>query len=332
MSPSTVSQAFTGNRAVRKETLDRVLAVATQLGYRPNAVARGLRESRLHVIALVLRPLDTLESFLPEGVDFFMRFAGSAALSAMEHGYSLMLVSDPTRDGAPISTLAADACIVTDPVEHDPVLTLLQSHHLPLLAVGTDPARPGAFPSIDSDTRGETLEMLDHLRAAGAGRVAIALGTDRNGWNLAARAAYRDWCSEHRQPPLVFENPETSGEEAGERIAAAAFDGPRDGSEPDAVYCLTGRHASGLVTAVTARGIRVPEDLLVSAGSDALQNRTSSPTVTAFDLQPEATARRAVEVAVRLIDGLPVSFPVPGPPAILHVRESTAGSAGSAPA
>nr|WP_243751863.1 substrate-binding domain-containing protein [Leucobacter weissii] len=235
-----------------------------------------------------------------------------------------MLVSDPTKPGAPVSSLAADVCIVTDPFENDPVLTLLKNQHIPALTVGVDPARPGVVPSIDSNTRAETFEVLDHLESAGGTTVGLALGTDRNAWNLTAKRAYVEWCGARGREPIIYENPETRGEAAGERIAAEAFDRvDRVERRPDAIYCLTGRHASGLVAAARSRGIRVPEDLLVAAGSDALQNRTGRPTVTAMDLRPEETARRAVELAVQLFEGSDAELPTSAPGGILRVREST---------
>ena len=98
VSATTVSHTFSGKGVVASETRDRVKAAASELGYRPDALARGLRRNRLGVIGLVVRQLDTLDSALPEGVDYFLRFAGSAALAALGHGYALMLVSDPSGD------------------------------------------------------------------------------------------------------------------------------------------------------------------------------------------------------------------------------------------
>ncbi|MGZ0711096.1 LacI family DNA-binding transcriptional regulator (plasmid) [Coraliomargarita sp. W4R53] len=327
VSLTTVSHALNGKRIVRKETVERVLRVADELGYRPSALARGLRESRMNVIALVLRPLDTLESFLPEGVDYFLRFAGAAALTAMERGYSLMLVSDPTKPDAPISTLAADVCIVTDPFENDPVITLLKRQRMPVVTVGADPARREIAPYLSTDTRTETVLVLDHLVEAGGTVVALGIGTDSNEWNTMSHAAYLEWCAARGQEPIVFINPETAGEAGGAAIAASAFAATSSSPRPDAVYCLTGRHAAGLVAAAAAHGLRVPEDLLVAGGSDAMQDRTSRPSVTALDLQPELVARLSVEVAVRLANGENIEGPIGGPPGVLRVRESTTRTA-----
>jgi DNA-binding LacI/PurR family transcriptional regulator len=78
-----------------------------------------------------------------------------------------------------------------------------------------------------------------------------------------------------------------------------------------------------VAAAAIRRGIRVPEDLLVAAGSGAAQNRSSRPTVTTLDLHPEEIAQLAVEVAVRLAEGRPLEGPITAPSATLDVREST---------
>lgn len=322
VSPTTVSHALNNKGIIKKETAERIREAARTLGYRPNSLARGLRQSRIGLISLVIRPLTSLETLLPDGVDYFMRFAGAATLTALHHGYGLMLVGDPSDPRAPMSSLAADACIVADPLENDPVLTLLQRQQIPFLTVGQDPARPGAYPCLDSDIPAGARLVLDHLRESGASRAALITGTDRNAWNIGTRTAYRDWCREHGQEPVELAVPETRGETAGPEILHQLFDST-DGSRIDAVYCLTGRHASGLVAAAVASGIEVPREMLVAAGSEAIQNRTQSPTVTALDLKPEAEAQRAVELVVGMLAGDEISWPQEAPLPELHQRAST---------
>ncbi|MBK0419497.1 LacI family DNA-binding transcriptional regulator [Leucobacter sp. CSA1] len=322
VSPTTVSHALNGKGVVRRETEERIRQVAARIGYRPSAIARGLRNSRLGLLGLIIRPFDTLDSFIPAGVDYFLRIAGSASLTAMEHGYSLMMVDDPSKRGRPVSALAADGYVVTEPFENDPVLSLLERERIPFVAVGADIARRDEFVTMDTLADKQAVQMIEHLVSAGATRVALVVGTDRNAWNLDSRDAYLDWCARVGQDPLWIAIPEAQGERAGE-IALDRFFGEGAADAPDAVYCLMGRQASGIARAAVARGISVPDELLVAAGSGALQNQTMHPTVTAFDLQPEVIAQRAVEAVIRLIEGEAVETPFEAPEALLHLREST---------
>ena len=51
---STVSRAFSNPQRVSTRTRERVLAVASELGYRPNPHARALLSGRHHTIAMVV--------------------------------------------------------------------------------------------------------------------------------------------------------------------------------------------------------------------------------------------------------------------------------------
>lgn len=327
VSPTTVSHALNGKGTVSRDTIERVSRIAAEFGYRPSAIARGLQNSRFGLLALVIRPLNSLDTFLPEGVDYFLRMAGAASLAAMERGYNMMLIDDPTRPDAPLSATAADAYIVTEPFANDPVLTMLAERHIPFVAVGSDPARPGQFVELETHDWEETILVLDHLRDAGATRVALLTGTDTNAWNYESERAYRDWCARHGQAPDIAAFPEVDGEGVGPAAAERFFGAA--GTHPDAIFSLTGRHAAGLNAALATRGVRVPDDVLLAAGSGAIQNRISSPTVTTLDLHPEGIAERAVEVAVQLVEGVEPTGPLAVPRATLDIRESTRRAAAS---
>lgn len=297
---TTVSHALNGKGIVAEATRAKVVATARRMRYRPSAVASGLRNNRLGILALVLRPLDTLESFLPEGVDYFLRFAGAASLSALEHGYGLMLLSDPTLPDAPSISLAADGFIITEPVENDPVIDLLLAEGIPLLTVGKDLARPAYDGWIEPNTARITEQVLDHLEANGARRVSVAIGADRNSWNIGTETCYREWCAKRGQEPIVMVQQETSGLLGGRAIGDELLHMPE---RPDAVYCLTGRHAAGLLARLGELGLSSPTDILLVAGSDSEQTRNSVPPISAVDLEPEALARAAVAALVKQLGG-----------------------------
>lgn len=327
VSPTTVSHALNGKGVVRQETVARIERIAAEIGYRASPIAQGLQNSKLGLLALVIRPLHSLDTFLPTGVDYFLKLAGAASLAAMEHGYSMMLVDDPTRPDAPLSATAADAYIVSEPFANDPVLTLLADRNIPFVSIGSDPARAGQFIELATRDHEEATLVLEHLEKAGAQRVALLTGTDTNAWNRESENAYLEWCANRGQLPNLAAFPEADGENIGE-AALDRFFGPEHkpltaSEAPDGVLCLTGRHAAGLNAAAARRGIRVPQDLVIAAGSGAIQNRLSSPSVTTLDLHPEGIAAAAVEVAVRLAEGRPLPSPLEVPHATLDIREST---------
>lgn len=320
VSATTVSHTFSGKGVVSASTRERVREVAAAMGYRPDALARGLRKNRLGIIGLVLRPLESLDAFLPEGVDYFLRFAGAAAIGALECGYGLMLVADPNADQSPEAALACDGFVITEPLVDDPLIGMLLAERVPFVAVGNDRERPELTEALDTQTDRMTVEVLDHLDGTGATSIALLRGTDRNSWNLDAEAAYRRWVAEHGQQPLVVQRPETEGEAGGRDAAEELFD--RDDA-PDAVYCLTGRQAAGLLAGVRDRGLTVPGDVQLVCGSDSEHTRASSPPITSVDLRPELLARIAVTQLANRLDHGDRPVPTGEIRGRLMVRDST---------
>ncbi|GAB3123353.1 LacI family DNA-binding transcriptional regulator [Glaciibacter psychrotolerans] len=323
VSITTVSHSLNGKGVVAEETRARVHEVATKLGYSADAIARGLRSSRLGVLGLVIRPLDSLDSYQPIGVDYFMRFAGAAAVEALDRGFGLMLVRDPTTHSVPAIALAVDGFIISDPIANDPVIDLLNRHGIPLVAVGRDIDRPEFTDWLGEDTSQDTRTVIEHLSAHGARSIALVRGTDANSWNADSESAYRHWAAECGQPAAVYLEDERSGEDGGRAVAELMLASPT--GVPDAIYCLTGRHAAGLQKRLVEQGHRVPIDVMIVAGADSEQTRNATPPITSIDLTPESTAKAAVTQLLQLLSDTPTAEHVrPSITNILRIRESTA--------
>lgn len=316
VSPTTVSHTFSGNGTVAPATRERVRRAASALGYRPDVLASSLRHNRLGVIALVLR---TLEDNPPEGIDYVLQFAGGAAVAAMQLGYGLMLVADPTAPGAPATAMACDGFVVTEPVQDDPLVAVLQNDGIPYVTVGRVPGLDDA-PALDIFTAPITERVLDRLWAGGARRIAVLVGTTPNAWNLDTETAYRAWVRRRREKALVIHRAERSELAGGREAVDELFDRP---DPPDAIYCLTAEHAAGALERLQENGIAVPGDVQVLCGSDATHVRATSPQITAVDLQPELLARLAVTRLVNQLDGSEHPEPAEAATGRLVERDST---------
>jgi DNA-binding LacI/PurR family transcriptional regulator len=304
VSPTTVSHTFTGNGTVATPTQQRVRAAADELGYRPDALARGLRSSRLGVIALIQRTLMHSAPHTVLGIDYFLRFAGAAALAAVDQGYGLMFVPDPSEEGAPGAAYACDGFLVTEPAADDPLLAALDKHGIPYLSVGRDPHRNRPETVVDIATDLITDRVLEHLVGGGARRPAVVVGTDPHAWNLDTEARYGAWAAARGQEPVVVRRPERTDEEGGREAAAEALS-----HGADALYVLTPEHAAGAYEVLAERGL-LPAVQLV-CGSDAEAVRSRRPAISAVDLQPEALAWEATMRLLTVVDGLARVPPLP---------------------
>jgi LacI family transcriptional regulator len=91
---STVSRVLNGDPAqsIRPETYDRIMSTARQQGYRPNALARGLKQRRTGALAFVIPLLRN---------PIWARLQRGALQRAGERGYAVMIMEEPTEDPKP---------------------------------------------------------------------------------------------------------------------------------------------------------------------------------------------------------------------------------------
>ncbi|WGW11482.1 LacI family DNA-binding transcriptional regulator [Saxibacter everestensis] len=319
VSITTVSHSLNNKGTISEATRRRVVETALAMGYEADALARGLRSSKIGAIGLVLRPLDTLGTYRPEGVDYFMRLVGAAAVSALDRGLSLMPVRDLTEGRNPPLALSLDGYIVGDPIENDPVIDILLERDIPVVGIGRDVGRPDFRDWVGAEEAHDTERVLDLLWGKGARRIVLVRGTDANSWNIDTTEAYRAWTRKRGIPCVIESQPEAAGAEGGRNAAERLFSGP---VAPDAAYCLTGRHASGLVAELQRRDIDVPADVQVVAGSDSEQSRDSVPPITALDLVPEEIAQAAVELLADRLEGSKLQAPMSVAPRLI-LRGST---------
>ncbi|WP_041661895.1 MULTISPECIES: LacI family DNA-binding transcriptional regulator [Streptomyces] len=299
VSITAVSHALNGKGTLSEATREHIRTVADQMGYEADALARGLRRSTMGAVGLVLRSLDALGDYAPAGVDVFERFVGAAASQALARNLSLMLVPDLTRKPVPPLAFSLDGYIVTNPHVDDPVIALLEDRSIPYVAYGRPPGRPEFTHWVSEDDTASARQILGHLWAGGARDTVLVRGTDPNAWNLEHQEVYVSWCSERGVTPRLYELAEGAGVDGGVDLAGRIAD---DGV-PDAVFCLTGRHAAGVQRGLMARGVRVPEDTMVVAGSDSEHARNSRPAISALELNPVESSAALLDVLQDLIAG-----------------------------
>ncbi|WP_437929479.1 substrate-binding domain-containing protein [Sorangium sp. So ce291] len=96
----------------------------------------------------------------------------------------------------------------------------------------------------------------------------------------------------------------------------------RDGKFCDAIVAGNDEMAIGAIHAIQARGYRVPEDIAVVGFDDISIAQHCDPPLTTMRQNAELLGKKAVELLIDLLDGLPPPQPVTRVPAELVVRRS----------
>jgi DNA-binding LacI/PurR family transcriptional regulator len=169
---STVSRVLNGDPAqsVRPEVYQQILRTAQQQGYRPNALARALKQRRTGALAFVIPLLRN---------PIWVRLQRGALQRASERGYVVMIMEEPGDEPQPPGHYR----YLVDESRADGLL-LATALRVPEHAAGV-PAIPHVYVNRRGPGRGNDVVMdesgavrlfLDHVAALGHQRVAIIDG------------------------------------------------------------------------------------------------------------------------------------------------------------
>ncbi|NJK43031.1 MAG: LacI family DNA-binding transcriptional regulator [Pleurocapsa sp. SU_196_0] len=174
VSIATVSRALNNPNRVNAKTRSHVLEVIERLGYRPNAVARGLVTGRTHIVGLVIPDVEgPLYSAMARGLEDVLSPQGLHAMIASSD-------RDETRELEAIGTLLdrqVDGLIVVGSGLSEATLNLLERAQLPWVLMEPERQhleRLGAVNVVALDNHTGGRLALEHLLERGCTRRAAA--------------------------------------------------------------------------------------------------------------------------------------------------------------
>lgn len=296
----TVSYALNNKgHLLRPETLQRVLAAAQELGYRPNASARAMRSGKFNCVALLLSSVQgrsELPKDLLEGVH--------NALSARDMHLTVTQIPDEklTSEGDIPKILRqsmADGLLINYTHEIPPqMLELINRHHIPSVWLNT---KQDADCICSDDVRGareaterlialghRRIDYLDYTRGSDELSTAHYSVHDRlAGYESAMRAAGLE--------PRIVRPPHRV--DLKDR-ASFCLDWLKSGPAPTAVVVYY--HAAPLVYAAAQMGLSVPRDLSVVTFGPSLSVAIGMA-VDTMVIPESAMAQSAVEMLLEKI-------------------------------
>jgi DNA-binding LacI/PurR family transcriptional regulator len=319
VSKSLVSLVMRNAPHVSDEKRQRVLSVAAELGYRPNAAARSLVRQRTSLVGVLLSDLHN--PFFAEVIDGIQAEAGA-------YGYRTIL---GTGDRVELSEaraletmleLRAEGLILASPVL--PMRAIAQaSRELPIVLV----ARRTRVSSVDSvandDLSGAALAVA-HLVSLGHERIAHIDGGGGAG-SFERRRGYERAMRKHGLESQIRIAAGSYTEDGGRQGVTALFSGNRP---PSAIFAANDLSAIGTLSALAERGIRVPADVSVVGYDNTALAAVRHIHLTTVDQPRPEMGRTAVALLMeRLKEERKEGKHVLMPPSLV-VRSSTASPGG----
>jgi LacI family transcriptional regulator len=310
---------------VSPATRERVLTAAAELDYVPNALARGLLESRIPVVGVIVHDItDPYFAEVVRGVEDAAAAGGHLVITCSSE-------RDPDRERSYVRLLRsmrAAAVMFAGSGLDDPAYTEELGRHLDAMAAygaAVVHLSPHAFgePEVGVDNASGIAAMVAALVALGHRRIAFLAGPPNLLVARARLAGYRRGLAE-------------AGLEVDERLVvpsafdrdggAAAVDALLAGEAPfTAICCANDLLALGALARLAGRGIAVPDDVSVAGFDDISIAALTAPSLSTVRLPLREMGRRGYAAAERLMAGQP-AVPETLPTEVV-LRESTGAPA-----
>jgi LacI family transcriptional regulator len=285
------------DQGISNATRERVLQVAREMGYEPNAAAKMLASGTTGTVALVIPKASHLY------VDVFLaQIVASINEECHRHGLKLLIESTDDEGREPgtfvnlVKSRSIDGLIVVNlrTTEHDH-LRKIHEAGIPLVVFGPKLAQLENVQAMGYDTAGCARVATEHLIALGHERIAYvsfapreyhAVGEREMGWRAAleAHGLYADpaWAE--------YANIDArSGYLATQRLLERKV-------KFTAMFAGNDTIAFGAIAALTEAGLRVPHDVALVGYDDIPLAEFASPPLTTIQSNPVEHGREAMEM------------------------------------
>jgi DNA-binding LacI/PurR family transcriptional regulator len=288
VSPKTVSNVLNGTFRVSPDTRQRVEEAMLALDYVPNLSARGLRNGRTGMIAVALP--DLRMSYSAEMCTYFVE-------AAAQRGLHVQLEQTGESKEREAELMSRARAQLVDGLILNPVLletTAVQRGVAlpPVVLIGEvdQPIVDHVWIDNVAAIREITELLIDqgHCRIAifGAGPMATAQLRLKGYWQaleaagITADASLEIGCRRWNSPGAA----DSFGEYLDQHPV------------PEAVVCMTDSLAMGVISALHARGLSVPEDVSVVGYDNITDSATTIPPLTTIDFDKQLFAETAIQV------------------------------------
>jgi LacI family transcriptional regulator len=261
---ATVSRALNAQTRdqVNVETLKRVKRAARQLGYVPNAMARGLRTSRSMTIGVIIP--DLMNPIFPpiiRGIEHVLQ----------PRGYTVLVANTDSHDDVEVSAFESllqrrvDGFILaTGRLDEQPIVDDATAADVPIVLVNRD-AGPGHYPLVSGNNASGIASAITHLVELGhrhlvhlAGPLNFSTSRARSeAFDAAAHTAGVQFSTIHVESLTI-----QAGCSAADDLLA------RPDARPTAIVAGNDLVALGVIRRLRAHGLRCPEDVSVVGFND----------------------------------------------------------------
>ncbi|AZS17780.1 LacI family DNA-binding transcriptional regulator [Paenibacillus lutimineralis] len=288
VSISTVSYALNGSSKVTDETRSRILHIANELNYIPNAAARTLKKKESRILGVFLT--DFKGDVYGELLDGMKEVCNS-------QGYDLIVCSGEQSHRMLPERMIDGAVILDHTFSSEELLKHAQRNHK-IVVLDRELEHPNINQVLLDNKAGATL-ATEYLVEQGHKKIYVVTGPDDSfdsiqrmkAVNLvASRADDVEWIE------LPGDFKKSGGERAAERII-------QEYTEPVAVFCLNDEMAIGLCNRLADTDFIIGEHVHLIGFDNIELSRYMQPRLATIDYSKRKWGALAAEQLIKIISG-----------------------------
>ncbi|WP_046176668.1 catabolite control protein A [Domibacillus indicus] len=317
VSMATVSRVVNGNPNVKPATRKKVNDVIERLGYRPNAVARGLASKKTTTVGLIIPDISNI---------FYAELARGIEDIATMYKYNIILSNSDQNEEKEMHLIQTmlgkqvDGLIFMGNHINEEHVKEFDRSPVPIVLAGSV-EKSGKTASVNIDYKEAAREVVQSLIDSGHKRIAYVASPFRDVISKEyAHAAYKETLDKAGlyDEELVVEGDYTydSGIEAWEKLNEA-------GERPTAVFVYNDEMALGVIHGAQDAGLTVPDDLEVVSFDSTKLSLMVRPQLTAVAQPLYDIGAVAMRLLTKLMNKEEVENPVVVLPHRIEKRGST---------
>ncbi|MGG1574262.1 LacI family DNA-binding transcriptional regulator [Fictibacillus sp. NRS-1165] len=302
VSVTTVSRALNGYSDVNEKTRDKIKAVAKELNYSPNLLARSLVMKKTKTIGLLVSGMQiegSKDNFTYEVLCGINDCAG-------KRGYDLILFSTNTelQQEKTYNQLCqerkVDGVILQGIKTDDPYLREVVESDIPCVLVDI-PIESDSVGYVTTDNKEGAKKAVEHLIGLGHRQIGMINGHKQafvsrerlEGYRLALEEAKLDFKEENVVDGAFSES------EAQVQAAELLKKNPKI----TAIFCASDLMALGTIKAAAGMGKQVPQALSVAGFDDIILASYSSPTLTTIAQDRYQIGYESAILLIQILEG-----------------------------
>ena len=281
VSPSTVSNIFHGREGkFSAETRERVLAIARELGYAPDARASALASHRSNNIGLVLYPNFSQISNL-----YYIKIIEGIVTELSKFNYRFIFATIPEKGSLPsiVQSKDADGLLICNSIPKETALKLKQLN-IPCVLIPSH-YEDVEMDYVDVDNVGGVRLAVDHLLSLGHRKIGIISVSGifdfkkrtevfLDSLGQAGIKPNKAWIKTDRDGRLWIANTLLN---FGREMAQELYE---QKEMPTALFCAGEDIAIGVYDFFHSKGVRIPEDISVIGFDETEASTLLSPRLT----------------------------------------------------